>query len=483
MVAAGGQGLCVSSARAEPGLRVEADGSLELNGRPIRAVGVNYFDAFYRVLKDNSDTSYEQGFAALADHGIPFCRVMFSGFWPIEWQLYFTDKSAYFAHLDAVVASAEQHDIGLIPCLFWAFFTVPDLVGEPCNRLGDPNSATIAFIRQYTMEVVTRYKDSPAIWAWEMGNEYSNIIDLPNADQNRPPTYVNLGNPATRSDEDELTHDMMVVAMQEFANVVRQYDPHRPIEPGHATPRPSAWHQRTELTWVQDTRAEYQTSLLDQTPDPMNMASIHFYPPGPERFGEGSPPPASELLQLSTQAVRTQNKALFVGEFGVSATAFEGDPVQIEAVFRDTLAAIVASDADLAAMWVYDHDNMEGTWNVSTTNDRSWMLVAVGEANDTDADGVNNYVDACPDTPPGVAVDASGCAVLAPDYDGDLDVDQSDFGRMQRCFTTGMQPPSAGCEWADFNGDSHVDADDVAIFVGCFSGPDVPADLFCTSQP
>lgn len=385
----------VAHAQAEPPagrVTLGEDGAVQRDGVAFRAIGVNYFDAFYRVLKDPSDISYNAGFAALAERGIPFCRFMACGFWPVDWNLYFADKEAYFAKLDAVVASAEMHGIGLVPSLFWAYYTVPDLVGEPCNRLGDPNSATIAFIKQYTEEVVSRYKDSPAIWAWELGNEYSLAIDLPNASEHRPPTWTNLGCPATRSEEDELTHAMVTVAAQAFAEAVRLHDPHRPITPGHSMPRPSQYHQRTEGTWGQDTRAQYQTSIVDLTPDANDLASIHYYPESAaNRFGEGAPPTITELLELAHTAVRAQNKALFLGEFGISAQAYGGDATQIEAAFRTALGAVRQSPVDLAAVWVYDFSGQDDDWNIHPDNARGWMLEAVGRANDTDGDGLSNY--------------------------------------------------------------------------------------------
>ena len=68
----------------------------------------------------------------------------------------------------AVVRVAEKHQLGLIPSLFWHQATVSDLVNEPLDQWGNPSSRTIEFMRGYTREVVTRLKDSPAIWAWVM---------------------------------------------------------------------------------------------------------------------------------------------------------------------------------------------------------------------------------------------------------------------------------------------------------------------------
>ena len=140
------------------------NGVLQRDGKPYRGIGANYFSLFGRTLHDPRDKSYREQFVRLSKANIPFVRFMACGFWPIDWELYLRDKEAYFQRLDDVVKSAEESGIGLIPSLFWHVSTVPDLVGEPMDQFGNPKSKTAAFIRQYTEEVVLRYKDSPAIW-------------------------------------------------------------------------------------------------------------------------------------------------------------------------------------------------------------------------------------------------------------------------------------------------------------------------------
>lgn len=67
-----------------------------------------------------------------------------------------------------------------------------------------------------------------------------------------------------------------------------------------------------------------------------------------------------------------------------------------------------------------------------------------------------------------------------PDFDGDQDVDQEDFGHFQACITgQGQGPPSAGCADADLDADCDVDQDDFGLFQTCISGPSVPADPAC----
>lgn len=65
------------------------------------------------------------------------------------------------------------------------------------------------------------------------------------------------------------------------------------------------------------------------------------------------------------------------------------------------------------------------------------------------------------------------------DFDSDRDVDQEDFGKLQRCYSGLGTHPAAGCEQADLDGDDDVDHDDFHVFEDCMSGPNVVADSNC----
>ncbi len=73
---------------------------------------------------------------------------------------------------------------------------------------------------------------------------------------------------------------------------------------------------------------------------------------------------------------------------------------------------------------------------------------------------------------------------ILSDFDGDGDVDMSDYGHVQGCRTgDGQGPPAPGCENADLDHDDDVDADDIAILLVCFSGPGDPVDPACQQDP
>jgi len=314
------------------------------DGKPFRAIGVNYFDCFLRTLEDGKDTSYEDGFAVLGARGIPFVRFCAAGFWPKDMSLYQTNRAEYFRRLDRVVDSAGRHGIGMFPSLFWFYPTVPDLVGEPANAWGDPHSKTRAFMRNYVREVVTRYRQNPTIWGWEFGNEYSLGASLPNAGEHRPPVVPQLGTPASRSAEDELTFAMVRDAFEDFAREVRKYDPtRRPLITGDSILRDSAWHQEHEGNWKSDTPDQFAQMLKQMNPDPINCISLHLYEP-----------PQWRRLSDAIEIGHKLNKPLFVGEFGVP-----GQGADAQAEFRRQIKQIIDSDVPLAALWVFDYSKQK----------------------------------------------------------------------------------------------------------------------------
>jgi hypothetical protein len=333
------------------------------DGKPFRAIGINYFDCFLRTLQDGNDTSYEAGFATLAAKGIPFVRFCATGFWPKDLQIYLTNRAEYFRRLDRVVQAAQKHGLGMVPSLFWFYATVPDIVGEPVDEWANAQSKTQAFMREYVREVVTRYRNNPAIWFWEFGNEYSLEASLPNAKEHRPPVVPELGTPTSRGERDELSFTMIEQAFAAFGREVRKYDSHRLIVTGDSCPRPSAWPQQHEGPWTSDTPDQVAEMLAAANPAPVSAISVHLYQDSEGQFGQ------------AVQAARKLNKPLFVGEWGAPGVTPEA-----EAACRRQLKAIGDANVPLAALWVFDLTNQKD-FSVTATNARAWQLDLIAQAN------------------------------------------------------------------------------------------------------
>jgi hypothetical protein len=363
------------------GLTVRSDGTLLLHGVPYKAVGVNYFNAFARTLQNESlpDTSYRAGFRYLKARNIPFIRFMGCGFWPRNWDLYQQNPNEYFKRMDAFVHYAEEVGIGLIPSLFWHHSTLPDLVGEWVNQWGNPSSKTIAFMCSYVKQVVSRYRDSPAIWGWEMGNEYNLVADLPGENSHLPQITVENGTPSFRTKNDKLTTTDIRVAFVEFAQSVRQFDASRIIITGNANPRPAAFHLYTDGNWKGDTKEQYVRMLALQNPDPINTFSIHHYPENAFQYFDKKDATLHEVIRVTMEHALKVKKPLFIGEFGAGSTD-EKNQQKVREQFMELLDGIEACKVPLAAVWVFDYSphTTEGGFNIPPdSGSREYMLQAI----------------------------------------------------------------------------------------------------------
>ncbi|OJY91683.1 MAG: hypothetical protein BGP13_07790 [Sphingobacteriales bacterium 40-81] len=368
-----------------PGLSVSATGELLLNGNQFRGIGVNYFNAFIRTLEDgqqNNDT-YKIGFNYLKERKIPFIRFALNGYWPKNWDLYLKNPDQFFQNLDAFVKAAEASGIGLIPSFFWHTPTLPDLAGEPVNSWGKINSKTHELMRKFIKEVVVRYRDSPAIWGWEQGNEVNLLVDLPGDNENLPPVVPSLGTPTTRSKQDKLYTADLIVMMKQFATEISKYDGSRIIITGNAVARAAAWNLLNNKSWTTDTKEQFISMLNTQNPNPVNVLSTHAYIASSDNGYFGDEKVTYDgLIKASMDAARAIKKPLFLGEFGAQQAKY-GDATRDK--FMEILSAIESNEVPLSAMWVFDyppHDTEEGI-NVSPDNGpREYMLQEIMKVNE-----------------------------------------------------------------------------------------------------
>ena len=360
--------VALAAAAGAAPLKVE-DGRFVRDGRPYRGVGVNYFDLFIRVLHAPTNTSSLAGLKELGEGGIPFVRFAL-GYGSADLGRYFDDPDAYFGALDRVVRQAETNGVGLIPSFFWHFMEFPDPTGEPRDQWGNPGSKTHERMRRFVAGVVRRYKDSPAIWAWEFGNEPNLAADLPNAAQFRK---------KGGTERDDFTSKDMAVMLAEFAKEVRRHDPDRPVFAGHSHPRVSAWHNTAEKSWKPDSREQTLEVIRRDNPEPLDTISLHLYATHevPKELAAWATNHVDYLAPVVEQA-RAMKRPVWVGEFGLQAT---GDVAVVRAKFEGLIAAMERTGVDLAAVWVFDLKSQNRDWNITFDNPRAWMLRLVAEAN------------------------------------------------------------------------------------------------------
>jgi len=334
------------------------DGKFYKDGKIVNAHGMNYFNLFLRVNQNElknaeDDFSWREGLETLAREKVPFVRFSASPFYPVEWRIYLENKEKYFANLDMIVREAEANNVGLIPCLFWTYHTIQDLMGEPINAIGRGDSKTREFIRNYTKEVVSRYKNSPAIWGWEFGNEYTLCCDLPGEMAGVPRTIVSLGMPQERNPKvDKLLRVDVYNAYQEFAMIIKELDT-RPVFTGDSIPRFCAFNNVKSATWKGDTLEEFKEIFLRDNPDPIDTLSIHAYEDGMNTFvfaKDDYDKMMSICMEISTEI----KKPLFIGEWGIAGDI--ANDIELMKKVDLMVNSIKQNNVQLSAVWVFDYD-------------------------------------------------------------------------------------------------------------------------------
>jgi len=143
-------------------------------------------------------------------------------------------------------------------------------------------------------------------------------------------------------------------------------------------------------------------------------------------------------------------------------------------------------------------NNGGGTFNYTIESDAAWLTTTPSSgscASETDTIAINIASASLPrgsytGTLTITAPEAQGSpktvkvellvTTVPPDFDGDTDVDMTDFGYLQNCFTgPGVPQTLAHCQAARLDPDDDVDQDDVALFINCLSGPGIIARPDC----
>ena len=391
----------------------------------VRAFGVNWHTAFSRYLTDVNDRSFTNGFAYLAAHKIPVARLPIHGYGPIGWALYFSDKAEYFRRLDDFVAQAEANGIGLqinilsgieppgelVDDAVAAGYLVPgidfnppsplniDMYGVPTyaeyrKDLGREDSGTSAFIAYFTREVVSRYRNSPAIWCWEFANEASNAVDLPNIQFYRPEATPSLGyflrrdgtNVAAWASQDDITREDIRTAKILFARAVRAEDSWRMICSGDSRPRQTAYHNWKYHSWTVDTKAEIVQVLPMDSPSPINTQCFHIYQSTDPYFSDDPVSLApvtgdyAAFLAFFKNASAQLGRPMLVGEWGANG---DGTGTDEKTTFHRFLQALIDTGIPYSLLWSFDNTtgNQVDSYWVNPGTPKEYQLLDLEQAN------------------------------------------------------------------------------------------------------
>lgn len=342
----------------------------------VRGFGVNCFDLFLgRLINQYKVRSPGVRLAELANLGVNFVRFPVSVYWPRQWRFYLEDRARYFDLLDEIIWAAAHHRIGLVPTFFWNISSVSDLIGETVSAWAKEDSKTWAFAGRFIEDVLSRYAQSDEISVLEFANEINTYVDLPNGYKWWPKTSPSNGTPVQRTNADLFTSRDVETSVSIFSRKVRNHTSSRLLSGGFDAPRRNAFNL-SNGTFSIDTNSQSEEYFSRLNKD-LDVISIHLYP---------SADATSQMmlrsmnymeeLRLFEKVSKSQEKPLFVGEFGIRRSGL---------VSRDRLAYeglldnITVSGVGAAALWVYDYMPMENDWSVTVDSDRAYQLELISK--------------------------------------------------------------------------------------------------------
>lgn len=320
------------------------------DGSPVHELGVNGYSLFWRLLDNNSDTTYVTAFTAMQARGIRVIRVSLC---PWSDNSFFeSNLASWRALVDAFLASAQAHNVTVIFSLFFNIRGIPDWKGEAYSAWSNPASATRVHTSAVIAELTSRYLNHAALAGYEMGNEWDSYC-------------TDYGGGATA-----FTSTVMSTGYAQMATEIRAGDANRIIMSGNVV---------TTATVPKDKESLVKRLLVDN-PSPMDTITIHPYK-APSAWSGFFGTDYSGIRGLLQLCKRT-GKAVVVGEFGVNeGETFTQPSVTVQSAWRRSLFEVTL--ADLAMVWNMDISDYSGNqtgWFSWPGNNRQYVLDDVGSA-------------------------------------------------------------------------------------------------------
>lgn len=316
-----------------PGLYTE-NGVIMLDDKPFYGIGVNYYEMATARFSSLFDAGPAKSTQNLAGYGIPYVRVKFSAWGNEGMSWFWNDREIYWKIMDEAVALAEQHHIGIIATVAW---TLNPYIseGETAGRLmSNPDSEGYQKMLAYMEAVITRYRNSPAIWGWEIGNEYNLAADL----------------------QEDLSADVLAAFYEDITPRIAKWDGYgRLILHGHSQNRSSAYNLFHNHSWATDDLSQMREMLELYLTEDMGGTSIHVY--NRTQLLGGDTVSLSEYLGTLTSWCKEAGKPLIIGEYCDDEIAFpltdteENRKISL-AKFKELHQAVLDNDIQLAIQWM-----------------------------------------------------------------------------------------------------------------------------------
>jgi hypothetical protein len=407
-------------------LGLHASGTQFLLGdTPVRGIGINHFSLALRETYDFGilNTGLDADLKAISCYGFKFVRAAFGWYDHTTWlNQYKKNKSAFYDSLDRVIDKCEQYGIGLIANLCWGVRGFTDMtydvygVTDGPSKLAYKDSNAYAMMEAYIAEFVGRYKNRPAIWAWEFGNEESSSIgnefyatwklDGTGTDGSgiALPGVCNWGTKpdgASYAVTDKMSQAEYARYTAYVNELFAKYDPHaRIVISGNAMGNSFAVNARNHNSLMSDAFSQW-----DGCPDTEYLPwSVyrdraypvicqHIYPVAAKAgdnqfFSDGDLTYTQHIAYAKAWADRV-GKPMILEEWGTTQYGSSADPMSVNATteaenFYEALDAIVANNIQLSCLWNWD-GNVKSSiewqkWSL-TDPSRSYQLASAAQVN------------------------------------------------------------------------------------------------------
>ncbi len=392
------------------------------NGVPFTGIGVNHFNL---ALPEgyNASTEFYQPDADIATisntYGLPFIRSAFGMYnrdsWYNGWYL---NQMAFFAALDRTVEAAERHGIGLVPVLLWDIRSFTDTtyyangVFEGPNKLADTSSYSWSLFVQFATQIVDRYKNSPAIYWWELANEPTGVLgpeyystwalDGTAVDGGATPlAFINWGTKpggGNYAPTDKMLFSDWSKFTERAVRLIKGLDPHkRLVTSGCGQGNSFAVTTLTTNSVAADSLAKWNgnvntgfTPWTDYRDKAFDAHTSHVYPLSlsNSQFFNADEKTGAEMIGLYKGWSDAVGKPFFLGEFGSSYVVGPPDETSTNAGneatnFDSLLAAVVSNNIQLSAAWNFGGSLTGQVWAQWVMNDptRLYQLDAIATAN------------------------------------------------------------------------------------------------------
>ena len=305
--------------------------NIMIDEKEYRAIGVNQPDLFTSYVAPELKQKIIDAILDAEKNHIAFFRFWATGFWPRDMQLYFDKPDVYWQKMDEVFALCKEHNIKLIPSIFWHLDMWNMICEEDRQAILDPNSKTYQAMHKYAQEIVSRYKDDTNILMWELMNEGFLAADVQMEGREAPPEGVYLPTNKLRKEtwkqQDSLTAPMLLQFYKEMTEYIKGIDPNHLVTSGDANVRDTSQSLREsfpEQVWKVDSLRQNMSNLLESQPEPLDVFSFHQYGSFEENQKIGKLP-YMDYYRCMILTAHASLTPILIGELGQLNPSFKDD--------------------------------------------------------------------------------------------------------------------------------------------------------------